>query len=219
MTFYADAPEGEPLGSRTLAGKAAKVRGAVGRTAMLVESLRMHLAGREVAEKIENMYVPPTWQEVFAGALIKENGGWFVQSVEFFKAIISKYDAGEFDPHEIERDILQISAQIISFSSWVNHIDACATEAKANREQAERMILVEARAWMNAEGIQSRAVNSDLVRGLVAEHTEKLRRLESTMSVVAATVKGFYYSLRDFLNYLDRVSQRAQHERFEARRS
>ncbi len=216
VDILAQVPQGEDVGLGRIA-KAAQAKANLMKG--MVEEIKNHLATEPVHGKIRNFYVPPSWQEVFAGAHVPDNDrGWFVQSVEYFKSIFNKYKDGNFDPAAVEQDILRISTEIIYFSSWVNYMDSCATRAKSDREQSEYRAMMEVRAWADEHGVSSRMLGLDVMKALAAEATQDMRDFDDTFRIVSATIKGFYYSLKSFLEYLDRLSQRAQHERWEAKK-
>jgi len=216
VDVLAGVPEGKDVG---LGAQAKSTSAKAGLVKNMIGEIRDHLADTETHGKIRNFYVPPTWHEVFAGAKIPDHDrGWFVESVDFFNAIVSKYKDGNFNATEVEKDILRLSAQLIFFSSWVNFMDSCATRAESDRKQAEHRALMEIRSWADEHGVSSRALGLDVMKATAAEATQDLRDFDDTFRIVSATIKGFYYSLKSFLEYLDRLSQRAQHERWESKK-
>jgi hypothetical protein len=183
----------------------------------VVEELQEHLATADVHGQIRKFHVPPEYQEVFAGATIKNEKGWFVQTVDWFKKIIDRYSGGSFDPTTVDRDLIQLQAQMVYFSAWVNHLDGISTDAETTAKQAENRALIESRQWLDSHNA-SKTFNADMMRAIASESVQDRGEWSSTVKITALTVKGFYYALKDFIEYLDRVSQRAQSERLAARR-
>jgi len=118
----------------------------------------------------------------------------------------------------IESDILSLSSQIVYFSAWVNHLSTLAATSKSTRDDAYLRATLEVRNWAESQEISIRALGADVVKGLASAAVQKEADWETTVTTVAETVKGFYFALKDFVQYLARVSQRHHGERYITRR-
>lgn len=218
--FIEAAKEGVPLESDDHLSHAAKSTAKKAENSKtLVEELTEHLATAEVHGKIRRFHVPPEYQQVFAGATIQgSDKSWYVQTVGWFKAIVDKYAGGFYDPTTVDQDILKLQAQMVYFSSWVNHLDSVSTDAESTLKQAESRAYLEGRNWIEAHGINPRTVGSDMLHALAAENISDRVDWFRTAKTTSETVKGFYYALKDFIAYLDRVSQRSGMDRSAGRK-
>ena len=220
-SFVDDTRDGPPLENDTVLGRVAQdTLEKAENTKTLIEEIQEHLANEPIHGKIRNFHVPPEYAAVFAGATIEREGdrGWFVKSTEWFKKIIDRYASGSYDPSTVDQDIIQLQAQMVYFSSWVNHMDLVATTAESTMKQAHSMALLEGRQWVESKGLNPRVVSSDMLNAIADGATRDRTDFYTTASVTSATIKGFYFALKDFIMYLDRVSQRSQADRMAGRK-
>lgn len=211
--------EGAPLETDEGLGAVAKKTSAnAEKTKTLVEELQEHLASEPAHGKIRKFTVPPEYQAVFAGATIEgTDKTWFVQTADWFKQTVDRYKTGMYDPSIVDQDILRLQAQMVYFAAWVNHLDGVATDAESTMKRAQSAAYLEGRQWIEAQGINPRAVSSDMLKALADENIVDRIDYWTTAKVTSETIKGFYFALKDFIMYLDRVSQRAQPDRLRER--
>jgi hypothetical protein len=223
--FVDGAKEGDEIGPKPgtdeglgRAATSASKRAETSKT--LVEELQEHLDTEPVHGKIRKFHVPPEYAAVFAGATIagESDRHYFVQTADWFKQTVDRYKTGFYDPAVVDQDILRLQAQMVYFAGWVNHLDGVSTDAESTMKQAQQRAYLEGRQWVEANGINPRAVSGDMLNALASEAVKDRGDWFMTARVTAETVKGFYFALKDFIMYLDRVSQRAQPERIRERR-
>lgn len=204
---------------KSLGQAAAEVESKAARSISLIESARGHLQTEEIHGRIRDFKIPPTYAEVFQMPIEQDQRQrqWAVKEIEFFRELTNKYKDGEFDPVTIEQDIIKLSANLVFFSSWVNYIDSVSTHAESVRKEAEMRAFIELRNWAETQEVGSRQFGVETMRALAVEQTKDQTDFTTLVTSVSATIKGFYYALKDFIGYLDRVSQRAQMERHQAR--
>jgi len=187
----------------------------------VIADARQHLQATEIHGRIRNFKVPPSYQEIFQIPLDNESSEqkkWAIQEIEYFRTIVDKYKDGNYDPVEIEQDIVRLSSNLVFFSSWVNYIDSIATHAERVRKESELRAFLELRQWSESVGLGMRQFGADTMKAIAVEETKDRTDFQTTSYSVSSTIKGFYYALKDFISYLDRVSQRAQSERLQSRR-
>lgn len=200
-------------------GHAAKsVRKKADASLSVINQARQHLRDEPVHAKVRDFSPPPKYYEVFTmpGEDSPETK-WAVAEIEFFRQIVEQYKNGEYDVHGIETDLLKISSNLVYFSGWVNYIDGASTHLESVRKEAELRAFLEVRQWAERNEISIRVLGADTLKALAVEETKDLFDLATKARTIAATIKGFYYALKDFASYLDRVSQRAQVERMGTR--
>lgn len=206
-------------GEKSLSNAAAEIETKAARSISVIESARGHLQSEEVHGRVRDFRIPPTYAEVFQMPIEQneQQRQWAIKEIEFFREMTNKYKDGEFDPVTIEQDIIKLSANLVFFSSWVNYIDSVSTHAESVRKEAEMRAFIELRNWAETQEVGSRQFGVETMRALAVEQTKDQTDFTTLVTSVSATIKGFYYALKDFIGYLDRVSQRAQMERHQAR--
>jgi len=189
-------------------------------TFSVISDARAHLQETEVHGRIRNFKVPPAYGDIFQIPIEGDETQrkWAVQEIEYFRDVVNQYKDGEYDPVQIETDIVRLSSNLVFFSSFVNYIDAIATHSERVRKESEMRAFLELRSWAEGQGMSVRQFGADVMKAIALEETKDTTDFQTIAQSVSATIKGFYYSLKDFISYLDRVSQRAQAERMSSRR-
>lgn len=203
-------------------GKAAKKTAAQATNSLsVISDARQHLQSAEIHGQIRSFKPPPPYDEIFQLPIegqSEERRKWAIREIEWFRTIVDQYKDGDYDPVQIEQDIIRLSSNLVFFSSWVNYIDSVSTHAERVRKEAESRAYLELRQWSESMDVNNRQFGSDTIKALAIAETKDQADLQTLSQSVSSTIKGFYYALKDFIAYLDRVSSRAQGERIASRR-
>lgn len=205
-----EATEFDPLAGVDSAdlGTAAKIAKATGvKVKTTIESLAEHLHSPAILQKIQDMTLPKDFDETMGNPM-------FAEAVDMIMEIVEKYKTGDFNPVEIERDILRLGSLMVYFGSQINYTDSLAADATSRAKQALERAFLETR--VHAERSGWHVPNVDTVKALASTATEDMRAYDSEARTVAMTFRGFYFASKEFLKVMDAVAGRAQFERRQA---
>lgn len=218
--FLGSVPEAPSLGSTDLSKAASgiTVKGATSLT--LIEEARNYLKSDDKKISVRDFEPPPCYQNVFEMPLEGNDvhRSWAVKEIQYFISVVNKYKDGNVDLHTVESDIISLSSNLVFFSAWVNYLDSIGADSERKRKDAETRAFLELRNWCENEELGPRHFGVETMRAVAVESTKDMADFQTKAMVIASTIKGFYYALKDFISYLDRVSQRMQAERLGGRK-
>lgn len=192
-------------------GTAAKTaKSAAVKVQTTIDQLSDYLQDPIVLKRIQDMAVPQDFDEVMGNPM-------FVEAVDSAMEIVERYKTGDFNPVEIERDMLKLSSLLVFLGAQINYTDSLAADATSRAKQSVDRAFLEART--QAERAGWHVPNVDTLKALASTATECMRAYDSEARTVAMTFRGFYFAAKEFLKVMDAVAGRAQFERRQASQS
>lgn len=194
----------EAVNDPALSIKANKAIESVKKTEGFISKIHAELSKEEVWKRVRAFNLPPEYDSLVNHDFVKD-------VLPEILRIAEQYKTGDFNPVEMDEDILKLGSNLVYFVGKVNHLDVVALDAETTHDQAYERTILEIREIMDRDGPK---LTKETVEALASTYVEDRRELHIVLKALAHTMKGTYFAAKDLLQVMDSVSSRLFKERF-----
>jgi len=195
--------QGVMTSNQDVATQAKKVRSRAGHAHQSTQDLLKYLQSSEVREKVLDIQYPPGFDAILEDPT-------FEDVIKHVMRIAAKYQMGNVNAGEIDRDCLELAA-------WQMQLGPRVGYAEAQMKHAESTLkLVIARYMLRAKDYQAENpihLTGPLLAGVAQEAAEDIRSYWGQYLAMAETFKSLYFATKQLIEVMDHCAARLSHEK------
>lgn len=195
--------KGELGSSQDVATNAKTVNQRAIRAHKSTQDILNHLRDPKIREEVLDIEYPPGFDEILTDPTFQE-------VVMEIMELTEKYKHGNFDPSDMNKDIMHLAALQMQLGPRVGYAEAQMKHAESTMKLVTARYMIKAKDYQSAN---SMTISVDLMRSVAAEAAEDVRVYWGQYLALATTYKSLYFATKQFIEVMNFAAGRMFGER------